>query len=55
MIIKHVDADRVGQRLDNALLFWFKKMPRTLIYKLVRKGRIRVNGKCFGQSPSCVK
>ena len=45
MIIKHVDADRVGQRLDNALLFWFKKMPRTLIYKLVRKGRIRVNGK----------
>lgn len=45
MIIKRVDVDRVGQRIDNALIYWFKQLPRSLIYRWVRKGQLRVNGK----------
>lgn len=34
----------VGQRLDNFLLRECKGVPRSLIYRLLRKGAIRVNG-----------
>jgi 23S rRNA pseudouridine955/2504/2580 synthase len=37
-------ADRAGQRLDNFLLGQLKGAPRSLIYKLVRSGQVRVNG-----------
>lgn len=40
-----VDTERGGQRLDNFLLGQLKGVPRTLIYRLLRKGAIRVNGK----------
>lgn len=39
-----VPEDRDGQRLDNFLLGQFKGAPRSLIYKLVRSGQVRVNG-----------
>ncbi|WP_411834869.1 RluA family pseudouridine synthase [Pseudoxanthomonas mexicana] len=39
-----VQADRAGQRLDNYLLGQLKGAPRSLIYKLVRSGQVRVNG-----------
>ncbi|HAU81575.1 MAG TPA: 23S rRNA pseudouridine(955/2504/2580) synthase, partial [Stenotrophomonas sp.] len=39
-----VPADRAGQRLDNFLLGQLKGAPRSLIYKLVRSGQVRVNG-----------
>ncbi len=39
-----VDAERAGQRLDNFLLGQLKGVPRTLVYKLVRSGQVRVNG-----------
>jgi len=39
-----VPAERAGQRLDNFLLGQFKHLPRSLIYKLVRSGQVRVNG-----------
>ena len=39
-----VDADRDGQRLDNFLLGLLKGAPRSLVYKLVRSGQVRVNG-----------
>ena len=32
-----------GQRLDNFLLKQLKKVPKSLIYKLVRSGQVRVN------------
>ncbi|MHB8253325.1 MAG: RluA family pseudouridine synthase [Acidiferrobacter sp.] len=38
-----IDAERSGQRLDNFLLATLKGVPRTHIYRIVRKGEIRVN------------
>lgn len=40
-----VSEDDVGQRLDNYLLARLKGVPRTHIYKLVRKAEVRVNKK----------
>ncbi len=39
-----VPDDRAGQRLDNFLLGQLKGAPRSLVYKLVRSGQVRVNG-----------
>ncbi len=39
-----VPDDRDGQRLDNFLLGQLKGTPRSLVYKLVRSGQVRVNG-----------
>jgi len=39
-----VPDDRAGQRLDNFLLGQLKGVPRSLVYKLVRSGQVRVNG-----------
>ena len=36
--------DRDGQRLDNFLLGYLKGAPRSLVYKIVRSGQVRVNG-----------
>ena len=37
--------DRDGQRLDNFLLLQLTGAPRSLVYKLVRSGQVRINGK----------
>ena len=37
------DDDEVGRRLDNYLLTYLKKVPRELIYRIIRKGEVRVN------------
>lgn len=39
-----VSEDREGQRLDNFLLNHLKGAPRSLVYKLVRSGQVRING-----------
>jgi 23S rRNA pseudouridine955/2504/2580 synthase len=39
-----VSEDREGQRLDNFLLNLLKGAPRSLVYKLVRSGQVRING-----------
>lgn len=39
-----VPDERAGQRLDNFLLGQLKGAPRSLVYKLVRSGQVRVNG-----------
>src|SRR5690606_9419054 len=39
-----VDAGRAGQRLDNFLMGQLKGAPRSLVYKIVRSGQVRVNG-----------
>jgi 23S rRNA pseudouridine955/2504/2580 synthase len=39
----HVDADQAGQRIDNYLVARLKGVPRTHVYKLLRKGEVRVN------------
>lgn len=40
-----VTEERQGQRLDNFLLLHLKGVPKALLYRLMRKGQIRVNGK----------
>lgn len=39
-----ISEDRDGQRLDNFLLGYLKGAPRSLVYKIVRSGQVRVNG-----------
>ena len=39
-----IAEDRGGQRIDNFLLGYLKGAPRSLIYKLLRSGQVRVNG-----------
>ncbi|MCL1124185.1 23S rRNA pseudouridine(955/2504/2580) synthase RluC [Shewanella surugensis] len=40
-----IDEDNVGQRIDNFLLTHLKGVPRSMIYRIVRKGEVRVNKK----------
>jgi 23S rRNA pseudouridine955/2504/2580 synthase len=40
-----VKADEAGQRLDNFLLKRLGDLPRSRIYRVIRKGEVRVNGK----------
>ena len=44
--VRHVtvSGDRSGQRLDNFLFAMLDKPPRSLVYRLVRTGQVRVNG-----------
>ena len=40
-----IDAARAGQRLDNFLLqHLHRSTPRSLVYRLIRSGQVRVNG-----------
>ena len=41
MIISESEA---GQRIDNFLMRKFKDLPRSKIYKIIRKGEVRVSG-----------
>ena len=43
--IVSVSEDRDGQRIDNFLTGQLKGVPKTLIYRLLRTGQVRVNGK----------
>lgn len=46
--VEHViiDDNHVGQRVDNFLLAWFpREVPKSLIYRKIRKGEVRVNKK----------
>ena len=38
-----VAADAAGQRVDNFLLAQLKGVPRSLVYRLLRRGEVRVN------------
>ena len=38
-----VAPDHAGQRIDNFLLARLKGVPKTLIYRILRKGEVRVN------------
>ena len=45
--VRYVEAAEgdVGQRLDNFLLRVFKSVPKSHVYRVLRKGEVRVNGK----------
>ncbi|WP_097461090.1 23S rRNA pseudouridine(955/2504/2580) synthase RluC [Mangrovitalea sediminis] len=38
-----IAADQAGQRLDNFLLTYLKGVPRSMIYRIIRKGEVRIN------------
>ncbi|WP_299006759.1 23S rRNA pseudouridine(955/2504/2580) synthase RluC [uncultured Shewanella sp.] len=40
-----IDEDYAGQRIDNFLLTQLKGVPKSMIYRIVRKGEVRVNKK----------
>ena len=40
-----IDTDSAGQRLDKVLAGLLPGVPRTRIFRLIRKGEVRVNGK----------
>ncbi len=44
--VSHVEVtqDRDGQRLDNFLMARLKGVPRSVIYRIIRTGQVRVNG-----------
>jgi 23S rRNA pseudouridine955/2504/2580 synthase len=45
LILRTVTADEAGQRVDNFLMRHFKTVPRSRVYRLLRKGEVRVNRK----------
>lgn len=40
-----IDADMAGQRIDNFLRTQLKGVPKSMIYRILRKGEVRVNKK----------
>ena len=45
-VVRHtITAEEAGQRIDNFLMRQFKTVPRSRVYRLLRKGEVRVNRK----------
>lgn len=40
-----IDSDHEGRRIDNFLLSQLKGVPKSMIYRIIRKGEVRVNKK----------
>ncbi len=38
-----VDEDSAGQRVDNFLMAQIRDLPRSIVYRIIRKGEVRVN------------
>jgi 23S rRNA pseudouridine955/2504/2580 synthase len=45
LTLRTVTTDEAGQRIDNFLMRHFKTVPRSRVYRLLRKGEVRVNKK----------
>ena len=45
MPVKYIEttSEDVGQRVDNFLMRHYRSVPKTLIYRIIRKGEVRVN------------
>src|SRR5665811_1420023 len=43
--LRTVTEEEAGQRVDNFLMRHFKTVPRSRVYRLLRKGEVRVNRK----------
>ena len=39
-----IDPEQAGQRLDNFLVTLLKGVPKSRIYRIIRKGEVRING-----------
>lgn len=51
----NVSADQAGQRIDNFLITKLKGMPKSRIYRLLRKGEVRINKKRIDASYRLMK
>ncbi|MBT4162776.1 MAG: RluA family pseudouridine synthase [Gammaproteobacteria bacterium] len=40
-----IDAETAGQRLDNFLIRTLKGLPKSRVYRIIRKGEVRINGR----------
>jgi 23S rRNA pseudouridine955/2504/2580 synthase len=45
VILRTITEQEAGQRIDNFLMRHFKSVPRSRVYRLLRKGEVRVNKK----------
>src|ERR1700760_3366402 len=45
LTLRTITAEEAGQRIDNFLMRHFKNVPRSRVYRLLRKGEVRVNRK----------
>ena len=45
LVLRTITAEEAGQRIDNFLMRHFKAVPRSRVYRLLRKGEVRVNRK----------
>jgi 23S rRNA pseudouridine955/2504/2580 synthase len=45
VVLHTITAEEAGQRIDNFLMRHFKAVPRSRVYRLLRKGEVRVNRK----------
>jgi 23S rRNA pseudouridine955/2504/2580 synthase len=45
VVMRTITEDEAGQRIDNFLMRHFKTVPRSRVYRLLRKGEVRVNRK----------
>jgi len=45
LTVHTITVDEAGQRIDNFLIRHFKTVPRSRVYRLLRKGEVRVNRK----------
>lgn len=45
VMLRTVTDEEAGQRIDNFLMRHFKTVPRSRVYRLLRKGEVRVNRK----------
>ena len=45
IILRTITEQEAGQRIDNFLMRNFKSVPRSRVYRLLRKGEVRVNKK----------
>ena len=43
--LRTITEQEAGQRIDNFLMRHFKSVPRSRVYRLLRKGEVRVNKK----------
>src|ERR1700749_4652774 len=43
--LRTISAQEAGQRIDNFLMRHFSRVPRSRVYRLLRKGEVRVNRK----------
>ena len=42
--VTYIDVEEPGQRIDNFLIRMLKAVPRARIYRMLRRGEVRVNG-----------